>query len=105
MEGYPEFLENFKSIKIILPLSTGTLKPYCDFPLKQLDSSVTLYQFIDSIRSHPETLLPLEKPLQPPLPVSGKPQNEFILMASMGNMLHAARNVMPIRSGHPSNPP
>jgi len=39
MEGYPEFLENFKSIKIILPLSTGTLKPYCDFPLKQLDSS------------------------------------------------------------------
>jgi len=46
MEGYPEFLENFKSIKIILPLSTGTLKPYCDFPLKQLDSSDVSFIFI-----------------------------------------------------------
>jgi hypothetical protein len=43
--------------------------------------------------------------LQPPLPVSGKPQKELLLMASMGNVPHAALNVMPIHSGHFSNPP
>jgi hypothetical protein len=40
--------------------------------------------------TRPETFLPLEKPLQPALPVAGKSQKKFLLMASMGYAPDAA---------------
>jgi hypothetical protein len=53
MEGYPEFFKNFKSIKIIFRISTETLKPYSDFPKKQLDSSDEAYKL--EYAKEPET--------------------------------------------------
>ena len=104
-----------KSTFPILPLVIFLARP-SSYQLHRLRDDLPLLSVPDKevnmVRSHriiqdtrPEPLLPLEKPLQPPSPISGKPQKELLLMASMGNVPHAARNVMPIRSGHPSNPP
>jgi hypothetical protein len=73
-----------------------------------LSLTAVLDKKVNMVRSHriiqdtrPETLLPLEKPLQPPVPVS----EELFLIVPMSNVPHAAGIVMPIRSGHPPNYP
>ena len=95
----------------ILPPVVFLARPFC-YQLHCLGDNLPLPAVLDKkvnmVRSHriiqdtrAETLLPLEKPLQPPSPVSGKPQKELLLMASMGDVPHAARNVMSVSSGHP----
>jgi hypothetical protein len=77
----------------ILPPVVFLARPPCD-QLHRLGDNLSLPAVLDKkvnmIRCHriiqdtrPETFLPLKEPLQPPLPVSGKPQKELLLMASM----------------------
>jgi len=47
---------------------------------------------------------PLPGLMQPPSPVSCKSQEKLLLMAPMSDVPHAARDLMPVSSGHSSLP-
>jgi len=74
-----------------------------DLPLLSI-----LEKEMNVVRSHrviqdtrPEPLPSLKKPPNPPSPIPDKPQEELLLMASMGDMPNMTGNVMPVGPGHP----
>ena len=82
------------------------------YQLYRLRNSLPLLSILEKevnvIRSHrivqdtrSESLLSLKKPLKPPSPISDKPQEELLLMASMGDMPNMTWNVMPVGPSHP----
>jgi hypothetical protein len=46
------------------------------------------------------TLIGLQEPVDPGLAILGKLQQEFLLVATMGDVPRVTRYEMPVRSGH-----